>query len=135
MYPDGSRNDAGTDIEIKTYKISDPLLLPMYCPGEWSTGTPTSISKFIPSGSTVTQQWMDTIKAGYTYVWNPSSKTAVIPYLSSADAGYNVMINGKKHTWNGTSWDIEKRIVSITQSDYDALTTKDENTLYLIVDA
>ena len=137
MYPDGSKNDAGTDIEIKTYKIPNSLLLPLFCNAAWNVGTPTSISKFVPSGSTVTQQWVDTISAGYSYTYNVSSirqETITIPYLVSADTGYNVYIDGRKYTWNGTSWDAEKRIVSLTQAEYDDITNKDADTLYLITD-
>lgn len=137
MYPDGSRNDAGTDIEIKTYKIPNSLLLPLFCNAAWNVGTPTSISKFVPSGSIVTQQWVDTISAGYSYTYSVSSirqETITIPYLVSADTGYNVYIDGRKYTWNGTSWDAEKRIVSLTQAEYDAIVNKDADTLYLITD-
>lgn len=135
MYPDGSRNDDGTDIEIKTYKIPNSLLIPLYVKGgTWTIGTPTSISKFVPNNSTVSRQWLDTITAGYTYTYEPGSKTALIPYLSANDAGYNVLIGDRKYTWNGTSWDAEKRIVSLTQAEYDVIVTKDADTLYLITD-
>lgn len=137
MYPDGSRNDAGTDIEIKTYKIPNSLLLPSFCNAAWNIGTPTSISKFVPSGSTVTQQWVDTISAGYSYTYKVSKdtqQTTTVPYLVAADAGYSVYIDDRKYTWNGASWDAEKRIVSLTQAEYDAIVTKDADTLYLITD-
>ena len=74
-------------------------------------------------------------------------KTPVIagstrPTLSSADVGYVFYDSsiGKPIWWTGSAWvdatgvpaADSKKIVAITESDYEALATKDSNTLYLI---
>ena len=88
------------------------------------------------------------VKRGAGDYWlSKDGKTPVIagstrPTLSSADVGYVFYDSsiGKPIWWTGSAWvdatgvpaADSKKIVAITESDYEALATKDSNTLYLI---
>lgn len=130
----GTYNDAGSDIIIKIYKMPN---VEKY-PNNTTVVNPeyiTPLKSFVEHNSEVTAEWLATTAAKFSRGYinsNGSSKTDVIPYIRPEDTGLRVHVGKQWYTCNGTQWVPDKAVVSLTQAEYDALTTKDENTLYLI---
>lgn len=130
----GTYNDAGSDIIIKIYKMPN---VEKY-PNNTTVVNPeyiTPLKSFVEHNSEVTAEWLATTAAKFSRGYinsNGSAKTDVIPYIRPEDAGLRVHVGKQWYTCNGTQWVPDKAVVSLTQAEYDALTTKDENTLYLI---
>jgi hypothetical protein len=89
----------------------------------------TPISSFVAPNSGVSQSWLDAMSAGW------ESNAGLVSYMRPADTGMRVHVDKQWYTWNGTAWVPDRAIVSLTQAAYDAIATKDENTLYLITDS
>lgn len=125
----GTCNDKGTDIIISVYRIEDTGLFPAKNYGTNDATNMTPISAFVAPNSAVSQSWLDAMSAGW------ESKAGLVSYMRPADTGMRVHVDKQWYTWNGTAWVPDRAIVSLTQAAYDAIATKDENTLYLIVDS
>ena len=153
LFEEGTKNDEGTDITIEVKKISNNASFRHYSqaklPGDQSNFS--SLRTFIENGEEVTSNWISKTQEGFnwqyythiaycnaqltTYRVTPYVNSVTTPYIRPEDAGLRVHVGKQWYTCDGTQWIPDKTVVSLTQSDYDALTTKDENTLYLIVDA
>ena len=130
----GTHNDAGSDIIIKIYKMPN---VEKY-PNNTTVVNPeyiTPLKSFVEHNSEVTAEWLATTAAKFSRGYinsNGSAKTDVIPYIRPEDTGLRVHVGKQWYTCNGTQWVPDKAVISLTQAEYDALKTKDENTLYLI---
>lgn len=153
LLPEGTKNDEGTDITIEVKKISNNASFRHFSyaklPGDQSNFS--SLRTFIENGEEVTSNWISKTSEGFnwqyythiaycnpnvtTYRVAPYVNSVTTPYIRPEDAGLRVHVGKQWYTCDGTQWIPDKTVVSLTQSAYDALTTKDENTLYLIVDA
>lgn len=141
---EGTLNDKNTDIVITVRSSTEK--------GKFTAGsTPsdythlTPIKGFMPSGSEVTQQWLDTVAGNFSWMGSKNLKTG--PYMRPTDIGLRVHVGSNWYTWKGTwnsnnnswnegaGWEADKKIVVLTQAEYEALAVKDPNTLYVIQDA
>ena len=99
----------------------------------------------MPSGSEVTQQWLNTVAGNFSWMGSVNLRTG--PYMRPTDVGLRVHVGPNWYTWKGTwnsnnnswnegaGWEADKKIVVLTQAEYEALAVKDPNTLYVIQDA
>ena len=119
----GTRNDKDTDIEISVRKINAGAI---YYSGSPDLANFTPVSAFLPKGAAVDSAWMDAMNSTVT-----SSSTQ--KFLRAEDVGMRVYADGSWYTWSGTAWVKDTKVVRLTQAQYDALTVKDADTLYIII--
>lgn len=127
----GTKNDLGTDIIIAVSSADERGKFPSNKAPDLTNFTP--LRYFIGENAVVSQEWLTTMSGRFAY---GSSSGGFIRgnYITDKDAGLRVYVDGRGYTCDGTQWIPDKVIVSITQAAYDALETKDANTLYVIQD-
>lgn len=140
---EGTKNDRNTDIEISVRSSSEKGIFTGNKDPDYTNFTP--IHEFVPSGSEVTQQWLNTVAGNFSWMGSRNPRTG--PYMRPTDVGLRVHVGPDWYTWKGTwnsnnnswnegaGWEADKKIVVLTQAEYEALAVKDQNTLYVIQDA
>jgi hypothetical protein len=139
---EGTKNDRNTDIVITVRSSTEKGKFTAGALPDYTNLNP--IKEFVPSGSEVTQQWLNTVAGNFSWMGSKNPRTG--PYMRPTDVGLRVHVGPNWYTWKGTwdstndswkegaGWEVDKRIVVLTQAEYEALATKDQNTLYVIQD-
>lgn len=139
---EGTKNDRNTDIVITVRSSTEKGKFTAGSLPDYTNLNP--IKEFVPSGSEVTQQWLNTVAGNFSWMGSANPRTG--PYMRPTDVGLRVHVGPDWYTWKGTwnstnnswkegaGWEVDKRIVVLTQAEYEALTAKDPNTLYVIQD-